>query len=542
MSKDLINWYSWNEETLEKAKVEHKSIFLFIGDSNSLLSKQMEKESFYNESVSELLNERFIPIMVNKNERPDIERYYQKVYTLMNRQATGSPLSIFLTEELKPFYAGSYIPPQDIDAQLGFEALLRVISKKYITDYDTLIQKGNEVLEYIEPKEENIEATKLHLNVMKTITLHTQTLLDKEYGGFTKTPKFSNSSTLELLLDMYVLKEDNELLNPITLTLDNMSKGGFYDQENGGFYTYSNDIAWRDASGGKTTYNNALLAQLYLRAYSLTNREHYKEVAFKTIDFMLQERDKLKLFALEDEPIVTSWNALMVNTLFKASSFDDSYKIKAIESLESILSGLYINGILYHSKGKNSKPTTKAFLEDYSYLGETLITAYQQTLDESFLIMATQFANILIEQFYQQGRWIYTNSQFQMRESIHDTTLPSSISSALSLLLSISSLVDINYKKFVFKTLELHSYSLMRQPLSSPKLSQILLRYLKDDLIIKSNPNLLQRYIDKRETIGYPYILFKTTLDDNFELCNSHSSIVQEKTFEKLISHLESNA
>ena len=539
MSKDLINWHLWDEKTLEKAKSEHKSIFLFIGDSSSKWSKIMKQESFNNSNVAELLNERFIPIMLNQYERPDMERYYQKVYTLMNRQNSATPLTIFLTEELKPFYAASYIPAKDIDAQLGLEALLRVISKKYITDYDTLNKKGDEVLEYIDPKEENIQATKVNLSVIKTISLHTQTLLDKEYGGFTKAPKFPNASILELLLDTYELEKNDALLDAITLTLDNMSNGGFYDLEDGGFYDFSQDEAWREFSGEKTTYNNALLIQLYLRAYAITNKQKYKEVAFKTLNFMLQERENSKLFKEKNGNIITSWNALMVNALFMASDYDTKYKLQAIESLEEILSTLYVNGMLHHCKTK-ALPTVKAFLEDYSYLGETLVMAYQYTLDESFLIMATQFSNLLIEQYYQQGRWIYASNKFKMRENIHDTVLPSSISSALSLLMSISSLVDTNYKKFVFKTLELHSYSLMRQPLSSPKLSQVLLRYLKDDLIIKSNEILLKENMDKRVVIRYPYILFKSTLNDDFELSNSHSLILKEKKFEKLLSHIES--
>ena len=531
MTKDLINWYSWDDEALTKAKNENKSIFLFIEDTHSKWSQRMKEESFTNEVITELLNERFVPILVQKDERPDIERYYQKIYALMNRQVAGSPLSIFLTQELQPFYAGSYISPQEVDAQLGFEALLRVISKKQITDYETLAKKGDEVLTFIEPKEENIQATKLHLSVMQTISLHTQTLLDKEHGGFTKAPKFPNTSLLELLLDLYQLENDLNILNAITLTLNKMSESTFYDIKNGGFYSYSEDKTWNNASGGKTLYNNALLAQLYLRTYSICDDENYKKIAFSTIEFMLQ---------LEDELSTTSENALLVQTLFKASHFDSKYKIIALEKLESILSELYINGTLYHCKKSQESAKIKAFLEDYSYLGETLIVAYQETLDESFLIMATQFSNILIEQFYEQGRWIYSSNSFKTRESIHDNNLPSSVATALSLLMSISSLVDTNYKKFVFKTLELHSYSLMRQPLSSPKLSQILLRYLKDDRIIKSNETLLKENIDKRKTIRYPYILFKTALDDNFELCNSHSSIIKEKNFEKLVSHLES--
>jgi len=474
MLKKEIYWNKWEVKTLKKARDEDKAILLFIESSSSNLSKIMSEESFSDESIIEIINERFIPIRVNKYERPDIERYYQKVYTLMNRQAANSPLTIFLTQELKPFYAGSYIAPQDIDAQLGFEALLRVISNKYIIDYDTLVQKGNEVLDYIDPKQQNIEATKLNINITKTIQIHMKELLNKEFGGFSKAPKFPNSSTLELLFDVYELEKNPQLLEAITLTLDNMTKGGFYDLKNGGFYSYAIDEKWEKPYEVKTTYDNALLAQLYLRAYKITGNEEYKNVALKTIDFLLSQQNSNKLFSLNNESIISSWNAIMVTTLFKASDIDKRYKVNAIESLEAILSKLYINGTLYHSED------IKAFLEDYTFLGESLIVAYEYSSDESFLIMAIQFANIIIEQFYQQSSWSYSVSDVKTKESIHDGYIPSSIASALSLLLSISSLVDDNYKKFVFKTLEFNSYSLMRQPLSSPKMTQMLLRYLGD--------------------------------------------------------------
>jgi len=541
-SNSSIIWYPFTDTSLKKAKNENKAIYLLIESNGSYWSTQMQQDISTNETVIELLNERFITIKVNKDERPDIEKYFQKIYSLMNRQSGALPLNIFLTEELEPFYASSYIAPHAIDAQLGFEELLRVISKKYITDYDTLGKKGQEVLQYINPQEENIEATKLHLNIMKTITLHSQQLLDKEFGGFTNAPKFPNITTLELLLDVYELTKEKKVLNSVTLTLDHMSKGGYYDLQDGGFYHYAKDKKWEEAYKVKTTYDNANLAVLYLRAYQLTEKIAYKTIAFQTLDFMISQQSNSKLFALKNEKKINSWNAIMVRTLFKAGTVDSKYTRNAIETLEAILSNFYVDGMLFHIKDEVSKIEIKAFLEDYTQLAESLVIAYQYTLDESFLILATQFSNLLIEQYYQQGKWIYSTNKFQIRESIYDQTVPSSLSSALSLLLSISSLVDLNYKKFVFKTLELHSYTLMRQPLSSPTLTRIMLRYLKDDIIIKSNSSLLKKHINKRENLMYPYLLFKNIEEKEFQLSNSHSTIAIENSFEKLVLHLESNA
>lgn len=539
LNSEQIKWYPYCDETIEQAKNENKSIFLFIESSTSKWSKEMSRVSFSNPTIIELLNERFIAIKLTKEERPDIERYYQKVYKLMNREATSSPLSLFLTANLEPFYAGSYIPHEAIDNQLSLESLLRVISKKYITDYDTLVQKGQEVLSFIDKEESTIQATKLNLTIVNTIQSHVTNLLDPKFGGFTQAPKFPNASTLELLFDVYQLNKNPEILTAITLTLDNMCSGGFYDTSLGGFYNYATDEAWSKPYEVKTTYDNAQLIKLYLRAYTLTHNETYKEVAFKSIDFMLNSRKNSKLFALENEPFVASWNALMVQSLFLASNIDEQYKTIAFEALEALLSEFYLSGTLYHSKKPNEKVAIQAFLEDYVNLGETLIMAYQNTLDESFLIMATQFSNLIIEQYYEQARWVYSTGQFKIRENIHDTNIPSSIASALSLLLSISALVDNNYKKFVFKTVELHSFNLMRQPLSSPKLTAMMLRYLKDDIIIKGNEAFLKNHLNEREKLSYPYAYFKLIQEDDATINNSHSMLSKISTFDEAKQYME---
>ena len=539
-TQNPINWYPWGKEALNKAKAENKSIFLSIGYNSCHWCHVMEKESFQNEKIAELLNERFIAIKVDKEERPDIAKYYQKVYKLMNRSATAFPLSIFMTENLQPFYADSYISPEGEKEKLGFEELLRVISKKYITDYETLIKKGDEVLQYINPKEKKIEATKLNINILNTITIHTDNLLDKREGGFGSSTKFPNVSTLELLFDGYQLTQDKSLLDGTLYTLDKMYQKDLFDQKNGGFYNYSKDKKWSEAYKVKTTYDNALLIQLYLRSYQLNQNDEYKKIAISTVDFMLEQMSDKQLFYSKidetkdiiatDKTVITSWNAMMISALFRASVFDKKYLNCAIESLETLLNKVYINHTLYH----NIEATIEGFLEDYAYLGETLIEAYQATLDESYLVMATDFANKVIEKFYDYGQWNFSTGSFKIEEDIYDSDYPSSVSTAVSLLMSISSLVDINYKKFVFKTLEINSYNLMRQPLSSPKLTQVMLRYLKDDIIIKSNEDLLKKHIGDKSSLGYPFILFKTTLDDNVLLCNSHSCFATEDRFENL--------
>jgi hypothetical protein len=235
-----------------------------------------------------------------------------------------------------------------------------------------------------------------------------------------------------------------------------------------------------------------------------------------------------------DKNILMSWNAMAISALFQASIFDKKYQSIAIKSLDALFKNLSIDEKLFHSTLPTMTPTTEAFLEDYAYLGELLINAYQTTLDELYLVEATKISNKMIEQFYAHGKWKFSNGELTIDEDIYDSNYASSLSIALSFLMSISSLVDANYKKFVFKTLELNSYNLMRQPLSSPKLTTLLLRYLKDDIVIKSNEESLMRYLENRYSLGYPFILFKTTLNENVELFNANSCFATESTLDNI--------
>ena len=539
---DPIYWYPWAKKSLEKAKKENKSIFLSIGQSSSHWSTIMDRESFQKEPIIELLNERFIAIKVDADEHPEVAKYYQKVHQLMNRSTAGFPISIFMTENLEPFYAASYIATEAQKELLGFEELLRVISKKYITDNETLSQKGHEVLQYINPTEKKIEATKLDINILKTIKNQADHLFDKENGGFGKESKFPNISTLELLLDSYELTEDVTLLNMIIESLDAMAQGGLHDKQNGGFYNYTTDSQWEKPNMVKTLYTNALLSQLYLRTYYLTVNIKYRDIALETIEFMITHMmNENQLFSSRvydidkiDKNILMSLNAMAISALFQASIFDKKYQSIAIKSLDALFKNLSIDEKLFHSTLPTMTPTTEAFLEDYAYLGELLINAYQTTLDELYLVEATKISNKMIEQFYAHGKWKFSNGELTIDEDIYDSNYASSLSIALSFLMSISSLVDANYKKFVFKTLELNSYNLMRQPLSSPKLTTLLLRYLKDDIVIKSNEESLMRYLENRYSLGYPFILFKTTLNENVELFNANSCFATESTLDNI--------
>lgn len=620
-----VDWYPWGDKAFKKAQKEHKAIFLSIGYSSCHWCHIMEKESFVDEKTAKVLNDKFVCIKVDREERPDIDKHFQDVYRLMNGSSGGWPTSIFLTEDLKPFYSATYIPDEPKYGMMSFKALLDVIDSKYKNEKETLVIEANRVLQHLHPKEDKIQATKLDESIIARVIDQAEQLFDSKDGGFNKAPKFPQASTLDLLLNLYQLTQDSKTLNMSTLSLKSMAKGGLRDIIEGGFCRYSTDNEWRIPHFEKMTYDNALLSEVYLKAYHATKEEFYKEIAFETLDFMLEKMSQDRLFysasdadlegeegkyfvysydkalkafdkanipkkaqalllealsiskegnfegkniiriddhnsvtlpyfqeaieALKDKrekrtypfidtKVIVSWNAMMIKSLFIAARTEKKYLKPATKSLAKLLDTMYMQGKLFHSTliGKTAK--IEAFLEDYAFLGEALVEAYKTTLDETYLITATQLANSAIEKYYEHGKWKFSRGEFETKADIYDSSYPSSVSTMLSLLLSLSSLVDVVYKKFVFKTLEIYSYDVMRQPITSPKMTLMIIRYLKDDIIIKANEKKLTAHIKEIDTINYPFSLMKNDTNDGFMLCNSNSCFGHEKEFKGILEIL----
>ncbi|NEW61599.1 thioredoxin domain-containing protein, partial [Sulfurovum sp. bin170] len=416
------------------------------------------------------------------------DKYYKNVYKLMNGQECASPISIFLTENIEPFYTAAYISPFPKGNVMGFQELLQVIIEKYSNDKKTMIGKGQEVLEYIHPNNQSIEATRLDKSILKSIKKHTMELRDSENGGFGDSPKFPHTSTVDLLFDSYELTGDEELLSSALFTIKKMAEGEIHDKTKGGFYRFSKQKDWKSPRMEKMLYDSANISALYIRAYKITDEDFYKEIAFKTIDFMIKDMYREHLFysnSLErddgsifiDNKLIVSWNAMMVDTLFEASTIDKKYLPIATNTLTKLLEQFYIDGELYHTK------ESSAFLEDYAYLGVALLTAYKITQNKEYLILSQTILNRAIEKFYEYGRWRFSNHELALYDDIYDPDYPSAMATILYLMDNISPLVEANYSQLIFKTLEMNSYNLMRQPLSSPKMTKVLLLYLKNDIM-----------------------------------------------------------
>lgn len=291
-----VDWYPWGDEAFEKARKENKAIFLSIGYSSCHWCHVMEHESFEDNITAEILNKNFVAIKVDREERPDIDKHFQEVYQLMNQRPGGWPTSIFLTAEQKPFYSATYIPPEPRYGMMSFSSLLEVIADKYKNEKTLLTEKADEILRFLNPKEDKIQATKLDLTIIDRMADQAKQLFDSEHGGFNKAPKFPQSSTLDILLDVYRITGDKETLNMALFSLSSMAKGGLRDLVEGGFCRYSTDNEWLVPHFEKMTYDNALLSEVYLKAYHVSANKFYKDVAFETIDFMMEKMSEDGLF------------------------------------------------------------------------------------------------------------------------------------------------------------------------------------------------------------------------------------------------------
>ena len=291
-----VDWYPWGDKAFKKAKEENKAIFLSIGYSACHWCHVMEEESFSDKKTAKLLNKNFICIKVDREERPDIDKHFQNVYQLMNGRPGGWPASIFLTDDLKPFYSATYIPNEPKYGLMSFESLLEVIADKYKNEKDVLISEADKVLNHLNPKEDRIQATKLDDSIINRVIEQAKQLFDNQNGGFNKAPKFPQTSTLHLLLDLNTLEKNDDALNMALLSLTSMAKGGLRDIVEGGFCRYSTDNEWLVPHFEKMTYDNAQLSSVYLKAYHATNDVFYKDIAFETLDFMLKKMSEEKLF------------------------------------------------------------------------------------------------------------------------------------------------------------------------------------------------------------------------------------------------------
>ncbi|MEJ2110385.1 MAG: thioredoxin domain-containing protein [Acidobacteriota bacterium] len=492
-----VDWYPWGEEALARAREEDKPILLSIGYSACHWCHVMERESFENEEIARLMNENFINIKVDREERPDLDAIYMSVVQMVTGGG-GWPMTVFLTPDQSPFFCGTYFPPEAAAGRPGFKQVVVEVARAYRERKPDMRANGETIrkelgnLNTLPESRSEIDPSVLDEAVSGIISNY-----DPRHGGFGQAPKFPPSMTLSFLMRSYVRTGSEELLAIIRNTLIHMACGGIYDQLGGGFHRYSVDSEWLVPHFEKMLYDNALLSRLYIDAHLLTGEGFYRRVAEETLDYVLREMTsreggfyssqdadsegkegafflwsyeqvrailddeesdvfcryfgitregdfeginilniprsgdivaklcgieeaqlleivrsgKRKLFEAReqrvkpgrDDKILTAWNGLMLRSYAEAASAlgREDYRLAAVRNAEFVLSRLRKNGRLLRSY-KDDRARFNAYLEDYAYLIDGLLSLYEAVFDSRWVSEAETLADIMVREFWDE--------------------------------------------------------------------------------------------------------------------------------------------
>ncbi|HJQ72383.1 MAG TPA: thioredoxin domain-containing protein, partial [Actinomycetota bacterium] len=287
-AENPVDWSPWDQEALGRARIEDRPIFLSIGYAACHWCHVMERESFEDEETAAFLNANFVPIKVDREERPDLDSIYMDAVQTMTGQG-GWPLSAFLAPDGRPFFAGTYFPKEAIHGTPSFRQVLEAIAEAWRDRRDDVERQGSQVVEAISRTISVVGSEEPLTDEISTSALaELRGAYDERWGGFGGAPKFPQPMTLEFVLRMAV-RGKPDALEMLTTTLDRIASGGIYDQVGGGFARYSTDAAWQVPHFEKMLYDNAQLAQLYVRAWLFTRRDRYRRVATETLDYLLRE-------------------------------------------------------------------------------------------------------------------------------------------------------------------------------------------------------------------------------------------------------------
>jgi uncharacterized protein YyaL (SSP411 family) len=525
-----IDWYPWSEEAFERARSEDKPLFLSTGAVWCHWCHVMARQCFEHDEIVNLMNELFINIKLDRDERPDIDRRYQQAVAAMGG-GSGWPLSVFLTPEKKPFFGGTYFPPEDMQGRPGFKNVLTAVSNFYKTKRGDVAEYSARVMDTLKP--EVLLSGDLSTSALDEAAQGILSRFDPRHGGFGTAPKFPLPGALEFLLRRFAMNRDPAIGDAVRRTLDAMALGGFHDQLGGGFHRYSVDEAWIVPHFEKMADDNAWLLRNYIDGYALFGDERYKDVTRGIIDFtrnvlsdpgggfyasqdadvtpddeggyftwtdddfkrvltdeeyavltlhLLHERghlhhDPLKTVlavagvpeeiatklgkpvaeVLEivgrgkqkllrernqreapfiDRTLYTSLNGMLITSYLRAFRVlgDLSLKDFALLSLNRVLRDRLIENILYHSEG------VPAVLDDFIYLMEALIAAYEGTGARNHLDRADALMTECVEKFGDsEGGFFDTEGEVlgTRLKRVEDSPHPSANAIAVMLLLKL---------------------------------------------------------------------------------------------------------
>ncbi|MFN4260433.1 MAG: thioredoxin domain-containing protein [Gemmataceae bacterium] len=538
-----VDWFPWGSEALQQARRLDRPIFLSIGYAACHWCHVMEHESFEHPDIARVLNAHFINIKVDREERPDLDHIYMTAVQLLTGQG-GWPMSVFLTPDLKPFYGGTYFPPDDRYGRPGFLRLITFLAEAWRERRAELLDHSQKLtahlcdVSHFQPQPNDLEPRLLR----QTVTM-LRRAYDSVHGGFGTAPKFPHPIELRLLLRVGKRFGDEAALAMTRHTLDRMAQGGIYDHLGGGFHRYSTDSRWLVPHFEKMLYDNALLSIAYLEAYQVTEEPFYRQVVEETLAYVLREmtspdgafystqdadsegvegkfyvwseteihdvlgKELASLFCdvydvtaegnweghnilnrsktdeqharllhldvaelrqrlaearrrlLEvrgrrvwpglDDKILTSWNALLIAALAQAGPVLEQprYTEAASRAAAFVLERMRTaDGRLLRVCGAGGAAKLNAYLEDYAYFIDSLVSLYEATFVPRWLQAALDLAEIMVDQFWDadEGGFFYTpreHEQLILRvKDMHDSSIPSSNGMAVMGLLRLAKL------------------------------------------------------------------------------------------------------
>jgi len=281
-----VQWREWGNVAFDQARREDKPILLDIGAVWCHWCHVMDRESYENEEVARIINDHYIPVKVDRDERPDIDARYQVAVSALTGQG-GWPLTAFLTPDGKPFYGGTYFPPDDRFDRPGMKRALESIAHNYRIHRQDILASAEKISEALaQVGEVRPGGSRANRDVLEAILANIGRMFDPQFGGFGSAPKFPHPSALDLLLDAYLDTRQTWILNVVTTTLVKMARGGVYDQIGGGFHRYSVEERWRVPHFERMSYDNAGLLVNYLRAFQVTGDKFFREIALGILSFV----------------------------------------------------------------------------------------------------------------------------------------------------------------------------------------------------------------------------------------------------------------
>src|SRR5438067_446567 len=327
-----VDWYPWGPEALQKAKEEDKPILLSIGYSACHWCHVMERESFENEQIARSMNENFVSIKVDREERPDLDAVYMDAVQAMTGHG-GWPMTVFLTPDGAPFFGGTYFPAEEGRGMMSFPRVLAGVSQAYKEQRDKVLESAAQIREFLQDSASvRSSATQPHTGILDEAARNLLKEFDRVNGGTLGAPKFPQPMNIEFMLRQYRRTGDLGLLGMAELTLQKMARGGIYDQVGGGFHRYSVDEVWLVPHFEKMLYDNALLSRV-------------EEGASKGREKLYAVCER-RLHPRRDDKVLVAWNGLMLRAFAEAASIleRDDYRTIAIRNAEFVMSTLVQTG------------------------------------------------------------------------------------------------------------------------------------------------------------------------------------------------------